>query len=107
MQPNTSAHIALSSLLLILGGIVVPGSAAGMCGCEHRRDVLMELYNATNGAAWTNGNGWGSTACTTPWLGVTCDNNDVTIISMYNNNMQGTLTDSLAQLSQLTKDRHK
>ncbi|CUG93982.1 GP46-like surface antigen, putative [Bodo saltans] len=88
--------------------------AGPICGCEHRYSVLMDLFNATNGARWRNNSGWGTLApCTTNWKGVTCtpmnvssDSSssfwyDVTAIDLGNNKLSGTLPRSLVNLTNL------
>ncbi len=65
------------------------------------RAVLVDLYNYTNGAGWTdntNWNGAAGTECT--WYGVTCNGIHVTTIYLRNNNLIGTLP-SLTGLTNL------
>ncbi len=68
------------------------------------RDTLVALYTDTNGASWIVNTNWNSavgTECT--WYGVTCDGSSshVTGISLYLNNLTGTLP-SLSALPALT-----
>ncbi|CUG85118.1 GP46-like surface antigen, putative, partial [Bodo saltans] len=76
-----------------------------MCGCEHRYSLMMDFYNATNGAGWTHNNGWSLTpaSCLTNWYGVYCYYNDVQEIDLPNNNLTGTLPASLGNMSQLVQ----
>jgi hypothetical protein len=58
------------------------------------RAVLTSLYNATNGAAWTNKTNWNGAAgteCT--WHGIICDaaQTHVENIGLFGNNLVGTL----------------
>ncbi|CUG85115.1 GP46-like surface antigen, putative [Bodo saltans] len=78
--------------------------SAGMCGCQHRYSLLMDLYNATNGAGWFNNSGWSMTpsACITGWYGVTCDGSDVTVVALHENSLAGTLPLSCWNLTNLT-----
>ncbi|GAB3984549.1 hypothetical protein GCM10028806_59690 [Spirosoma terrae] len=68
---------------------------------------LVDLYNATNGANWTNKTGWlsGCDPCTgnggQPWYGLTCQNGRVNQIVLYNNNLVGNLPASLSALTGL------
>lgn len=61
--------------------------------------ALMEFYNSTNGANWTDNTGWADGAAGTncdpcSWSGVGCDANDrVITISLVENNLVGTLPD--------------
>jgi hypothetical protein len=78
--------------------------------CETQTDipstecqVLVDLYQSTNGDSWTNNAGWlfAETPCT--WYGVTCGGEpaQVTNISLPANNLSGSLPDSLSNLSAL------
>lgn len=65
------------------------------------RAALIALYNSTNGDNWTNS--WDITAATDTWSGVTLDANDrVTNLSLYNNNLVGSLPEEIGNLSELT-----
>lgn len=68
------------------------------------RQVLLDLYNGTNGPGWTtktNWNGKPRTEC--GWFGVACDaaGNHVTQIRLNSNNLVGTLPASLNSLTAL------
>lgn len=63
--------------------------------------ALVDLYNSTDGAHWTNNSGWLKGPVWT-WFGISVENNRVTQIYFdYNNNMNGTLLSSLGSLSEL------
>ncbi len=70
------------------------------------RDALIDLYNATNGAAWTDNSGWlgpAGTECT--WHGVICSASPpvvVEVLSLAANNLDGTIPSSLQNLTSLT-----
>ncbi|WP_247235536.1 leucine-rich repeat domain-containing protein [Telluribacter sp. SYSU D00476] len=65
--------------------------------------VLVDLYNSTNGAGWTNKTNWlnGCDPCSGGWYGVTCTNGRVTSINLSNNGLKGNLTSSLSSLTNL------
>ena len=66
------------------------------------RNVLMDLYNSTNGPNWDDNTGWGGdpgTEC--DWYGVECQDDHVVAISLWDNNLEGMLPASLGGLSQL------
>ncbi|WP_317171698.1 putative Ig domain-containing protein [Spirosoma profusum] len=63
---------------------------------------LVDLYNATGGAGWTNKTGWLTGCSPCGWYGVTCTNGQVTELSLLNNNLVGTIPASLSGLSGLT-----
>lgn len=73
---------------------------------ETDRLVLIDLYNSTGGANWTNKTGWtlpgttGDNPC--GWYGITCSGGRVKEINLYNNNLTGTIPTSIGNLSVLT-----
>ncbi|MBC3786715.1 putative Ig domain-containing protein [Spirosoma utsteinense] len=67
---------------------------------------LVDLYNATNGAGWLRKAGWGNCdPCTgnngAPWSDVVCTNGRVTQLTLFLNNLVGTLPASLSALTNL------
>jgi hypothetical protein len=52
-------------------------------------ESLLELYNSTDGANWTNNEGWNVTDTPCSWKGIACENNGVTKISLYKNQLTG------------------
>ncbi len=65
--------------------------------------ALVELYNGTNGANWTNATKWASNAPLGDWHGVTTDaRGRVTRLDLYENNLSGTIPRHLGQLTHLT-----
>jgi len=62
---------------------------------------LLELYNSTDGANWTDKTGWNETNTPCSWLGVTCTEGHVTALNA-NNDLVGTLPNlNLPNLRQL------
>ena len=56
------------------------------------RDALAALYNATDGACWTNNTNWGSGAPLSDWYGVKAnDQGRVVELSLNSNNLRGIL----------------
>ncbi|MCK5831922.1 MAG: hypothetical protein KAH20_16645 [Methylococcales bacterium] len=68
------------------------------------RNALIALYNSTEGANWTNNNGWvGAVGTECQWHGVSCLNdNQVSTLSLEKNNLKGNIPRELGQLSKLT-----
>jgi hypothetical protein len=93
MRPATVA-------VLFLLVTVAPLLVAAQCDCEYRRDVLLELYHATNGSGWNIT--WDLTLPVCKWAGIGCESGDVSAIAVEANNLQGTLPTSLANLTKLT-----
>ena len=68
------------------------------------RDALIALYNATDGANWTDNTNWlggEGTECT--WFGITChdDEKNVRHLSLRNNNLSGPIPPELGNLERL------
>lgn len=84
---------------------LIPMSYADAQIPEAERDALIALYNATNGAAWTNKTGWDTatldTECT--WHGVTCDEGHVTRLGLASNQLSGSIPAELANLEELSR----
>ena len=66
------------------------------------REALIELYNATNGDNWTNNENWCSDKPLGEWYGVDADNNGrVYNLSLYSNNLDGYIPESIGALTEL------
>lgn len=73
-----------------------------------QQDVLLALYNATNGPSWNNRTNWnnGMDPCNAAalWHGITCDGNgNITIINLDLNGLMGTIPPELECLTHLTQ----
>jgi len=68
---------------------------------ERDSTALVELYNATDGANWTNNTNW-LTGTVNTWAGVTVTGNSVTTLSLPNNGLSGTLPQAVGSLQELT-----
>jgi alpha-tubulin suppressor-like RCC1 family protein/Leucine-rich repeat (LRR) protein len=69
------------------------------------RQALIDLYNSTNGASWTNKTNWlGAAGTENTWYGVTTDAGNTTVLQLQlsGNNLVGALPANLADLSNLT-----
>ncbi len=63
---------------------------------------LLDLYNSTGGANWTNKTGWNENNTPCSWFGVTCSAGHVYQIGLDRNNLKGLLPDlSLPNLKTL------
>ena len=66
------------------------------------RAALVEFYNATNGANWTNNTNWNSSEPLERWYGVSTDESGrVTALDLRNNQLTGSIPSSLGSLSNL------
>ena len=95
----------MRSLVYGMLGLALANAAAAQAAIPApERQALLDLYNSTNGAGWTNRSGWGGAAgteCT--WYGVACDAGETTVVNLMleNNELFGTLPASLEGLSNL------
>ena len=100
---QTSRLVALVSFCVLLLAVVAPRTALGQIPAGERT-ALIDLYNSTNGASWTNNTGWVTqtpgTECT--WFGVTCDGTPVvTQIFLPGNLLSGPLPSTIGNLTNL------
>ena len=65
------------------------------------RDVLVALYNATNGTNWRNRTNWLTDNDLSTWYGVAVSNNRVTSLNLEQNNLKGRIPAALGNLSNL------
>ena len=69
------------------------------------RDILIALYDATNGDNWTNNTNWCTNAPLSEWYGVSAnevrDENEITYLGLSNNNLVGNLPEEIGYLIDL------
>ena len=66
------------------------------------RDILVAIYNDTEGESWTNDTNWMSDASLERWYGVTVDSDGrVTALNLPNNNLRGSLPPAIVHLEAL------
>ena len=81
-------------------------AAGSRAQAEHEGDraALIELYNATDGANWTNATNWNSSAPIVEWYGVSTDDDGrVSRLSLNRNNLTGSIPPSLGNLANLER----
>jgi len=64
-------------------------------------EALLALYGDTLGSYWTNRTGWLTTYTPCSWYGVYCSAGHVIDLSLYQNNLTGSIPGSLSNLSSL------
>lgn len=62
--------------------------------------ALVDLYDRMNGSQWTQSDGWLSTPVE-QWYGIFTEGNRVTGINLYNNNLSGSIPESIGNLDAL------
>jgi len=65
------------------------------------REVLVALYDSTNGPGWTNKNGWKIDPDPRMWHGVTVEYGRVTGLNLFNNNLSGSIPPKIGELENL------
>src|SRR5690606_14785217 len=68
---------------------------------NQEKQVLLNLYTATNGPEWNST--WDIEKPVETWHGITVENNNVVAINLLFNNLNGTLPATLGQLKSLKK----
>jgi hypothetical protein len=63
--------------------------------------ALVALYRSTNGPHWADNDGWLATNTPCTWSGITCTRDHVSHISLFYNQLMGTLPPELGDLSHL------
>ena len=92
-----TAVFALAFLVVLSGG-----NALAQTSVATDRDVLVALYNATDGANWADNTNWLSTEALSEWYGVTTDGNGrVTELSLDDNHLSGGILAELGDLANL------
>ena len=86
------------------------GSFYGQTSCGERevalteREILQQLYDATDGRNWHTNDNWYTNAHYCEWYGVTCDNaKSVVNIVLGSNKLQGTVPTAIYQLPNLKR----
>lgn len=103
--PRLRRTLARSLVAALLGACALPALAAL---AQAEKDALLDLYNSTDGAGWSNDSGWSNPssdpcAAGAVWYGLTCDaaGEHVTGISLIANSLGGTLPSTLNRLTAL------
>ena len=87
---------------LIVLLLCTAGGARAQDGVATDRAALQALYDATNGAAWTDDANWSSGEALASWHGVTTDGDGrVTRLELGANGLRGTLPAALGDLARL------
>jgi len=69
---------------------------------DQEREVLLDIYTATNGQQWYNKTAWNNSTAHCTWYGITCHNNTyVKSIVLAYNNLDGSLPSNLWKIRNL------
>jgi Leucine-rich repeat (LRR) protein len=95
------------SLVVSTSGGSVVATTNLTVGSHPDYQPLVDLYNSTNGAGWTNKTGWLQSCdpCTgnggNPWYGLTCSGGRVNQLLLSSNGLSGSIPASLGSLTNL------
>ena len=96
------AAAILLTLVAAFGATVRAPATASAQTPSTDRDALVALYDATDGANWTNNTNWLSEAPLDEWHGVTTDSTGrVTELSLPENELHGAIPSELGALANL------
>lgn len=107
IMPDDQIRIRMRRFLTVAAVAVMVLTAATTAQAAipaAERQALVDLYNATNGAGWTDNSNWlGTTGTECSWFRVTCDGSQTHVVqlNLYNNNLIGPLPTSLGNLANL------
>ena len=106
-EPVAGAHLLIAAYLNDSSDPSLPsgiGKAVSLAAssASSDRDVLVALYNATDGPNWTNSTNWLSDEPLGDWHGVTVSNGRVTRLELQENQLSGPIPAELANLTNLT-----
>ena len=93
-----------SVIVAFIAAAVVPALFGAIP--DRERNALLAIYNSTGGGQWTDSTGWnGAPGTECNWFGVTCDDNQTTVIrlSLGYNKLKGPLPAAIADLTNLTE----
>ncbi|AXT18307.1 hypothetical protein D7030_08395 [Flavobacteriaceae bacterium AU392] len=97
----TATNSIVTGLTLQRNDITVTVTA-DTCGVSTaERDALIALYNATDGANWTNNTNWNTAAPVCDWYGVIVENGTITQLNLTSNGLIGTIPTELSALTEL------
>lgn len=92
--------LGLAALLLVFL-LADPGESCAQVSAQDSL-ALVALYQATGGPAWHNAEGW-LTGPVASWHGVTVEENRVTQLQLFDNQLTGTIPTELGRLTNLNE----
>ncbi len=99
MYCHSYTYLPFFAILLLI--YLWPNNVAGQNCNNPDSAALMALYVSADGSNWTNRDGWGVDCDVCTWFGVFCSSGRVTRISLFSNNMVGTIPVEIGNLDQL------
>jgi hypothetical protein len=115
-QPRIKKMLEVGFLELIIASFVFSGGLLGQVQAAIptiEREALIALYNSTDGDNWDDNSGWKTPPLHTDgfatpgtentWYGITCNSGNTTVesLSLYNNELTGSIPPELGALANL------
>ena len=103
-----SFRLTALAVALLLALVFCPTNDAGRLQAQEltERQILVDLYNATDGPNWTDDRNWNTTADLSTWHGVdTNDQGRVAALSLRRNQLSGEIPPELGDLTSLNQLR--
>ena len=103
---NNYSLLKLSILAILLFALAPLSWGATDCNAvteipKTECQALLDLYNSTDGPNWLNRSGWNDNDTPCSWFGIKCDSGEVFYLNLTDNGLNGTLPNSLGNLSRL------
>jgi cysteine-rich repeat protein len=99
------------TVLVAAGVLLLPGVAHAQVDCsatgttgvpQIECEALMALYVSADGANWTDNSNWDTASAVDTWFGVTVSAGQVSGLSLFTNQLTGTIPSELGNLASLT-----
>lgn len=96
-----STNASTSSTSPTSGGCRVAGTLVTTIANAAECSALVDLFQSTKGASWTNKRGWNTATDPCGWYGITCLGGSLTSLKLPGNGLSGGLPPSIANLTKL------
>jgi hypothetical protein len=102
-------HMAIITLLALFTVASTPTQMRATSICDSVTEIpqmecqaLLAIYNSSNGANWSNNNGWLSTNTPCNWYGVYCSRGHIIVLNLSNNQLSGSIPPELGNITSLS-----
>ena len=103
---SMKAYKKIPLILVLLLTVFTNLSAGCTLTSPAEKSALVALYDNTDGDNWYHNTNWkDGDPCANNWYGITCDcnNGDIMVLDLYNNNLTGTIPREIGNLTGLTR----
>lgn len=106
---NATELIRRTLPAILLQAILLTSAVDAQTNCGTQSDIpqlqceaLVSFFAAANGDGWTNNTGWNQDNSPCDWFGVTCEEGNVTSLSLVANELSGGISTEIVLLTSLT-----